>query len=1110
MKLKLAALLALTWGVAGCPIQLPTSDSPTDGNSLSPTSSENGDVNDVSSARDLPTIENGRVKIRIVNKATSAATVRTTMRIAGVQVHAATKQVPAARDDIVVGPDTADAVVVEATVLSEPPETLPIATYFLGRDFAAGDTIQYVIPAGTDPNDNGDSEQQAPPVEDPNDAPADPNDTPVDPGTLTVALADLDPGLVVNPGTPVSFGVVTSAFTSAATLTVSAARDDGVGDPIVVVDTAAVADSVDVVWDTTGVVPATYVLAARVTDGDRTAQSDMSTTKVRINAQPDLVFEHPVDGTVVTRGEGLLITWTATDADDDALVMVFIDRDGQAGTDDEQTLSEGISEDDAGDGELNLATDELELGTWFVGGQISDGLTTRLVYAGSFEIVAVPAPLSISIEGLEADQVVNAGTKVGFDLVMANFSAVARATVFADVDDDPTNGRVTVAEDVVAAERVAVSWDTSGLAPGTYRVYARVADGSTTADSGVAVGTVRINALPELVIVSPFEDTLLTRGRPLVVAWAGQDPDDEASITIFLDHDGVADSGDEVELAADVPASDVSQRDLELNTSGLAVGVYFIGGRITDQLTTINAYAGGTVSIEERLLGKFTPVELGASGLTPMTTVTPDGQNLGLGAAVDISGDLNGDGLADLIAGAPVDGLSGLRAGDGTAVDRVYYHTMADGNWPATLSASTASLTIEGETGSGTLGAALAILPSVDGDGVDDLLLGAPAYNSLDGRVYLLSGRPTLLQSSPFSLTKLAAPLGTRFTGSAELAGAAVAHIGDLDADGTPDYAYGSPNFSEPRNGYGSGGVVAAVRGGFVPPELYTTEIGWTTPGTLFVGPVGSRSGFAIGYVRDLNADKADELLIGAPGAAINNNASGAAYLVFGQPDFFDNYNGESSVVDLATSDNRIVLAGEVANDQAGAAVAHADFNGDGKDDLIIGAPGAGQFAGRVYVVFGLDELVETEASSPLLLANVGTAALPGVVLNGTNAGDLVGTRVLSGGDFDGDGREDLLIGAPGADDQRGAVYLVYGRDTTGDDPLTSRLDLADIAKPLLPGWRLTGDQPLRHLGTALSAGRLNNDGPADVAIGAPGYRDGLGAGVSGEIYLIFGRGNND
>jgi len=195
-------------------------------------------------------------------------------------------------------------------------------------------------------------------------------------------------------------------------------------------------------------------------------------------------------------------------------------------------------------------------------------------------------------------------------------------------------------------------------------------------------------------------------------------------------------------------------------------------------------------------------------------------------------------------------------------------------------------------------------------------------------------------------------------------------------------------------------------------------------------------------------------------------------------------------------------VTGGAANDESGTAVSSAgDVNGDGRDDVIVGAPladGGGRHdSGSAYVIYG------GHRPGNLDLANLGTA---GFRIDGARKNDHAGLSVAGAGDLNGDGIDDVIVGAPGADVNgrtgSGAAYVIYGRRTA--DPGT--VDLARITTTQASrGMRIDGASAGDAAGTAVSGGHdLNFDKHADVMVGAP-HADNNGRPDAGAAYAIYG-----
>ena len=197
------------------------------------------------------------------------------------------------------------------------------------------------------------------------------------------------------------------------------------------------------------------------------------------------------------------------------------------------------------------------------------------------------------------------------------------------------------------------------------------------------------------------------------------------------------------------------------------------------------------------------------------------------------------------------------------------------------------------------------------------------------------------------------------------------------------------------------------------PPTLELSSLDGTNGFRLVGAAARDVSGIAVNGAGDMNGDGLADLLIGAHRAGPNGSFSGASYVVFGRS------TGQSgpfpASLDLFALDgtNGFRLNGVEADDFSGRAVSSAgDVNGDGIEDLLIGAYGASAYSsGASYVVFGRDTARTGPFPGSLDLSDLdGTN---GFRLSGVEANDSSGRAVSSAGDVNGDGIEDLLIGAP-------------------------------------------------------------------------------------------------
>ena len=420
------------------------------------------------------------------------------------------------------------------------------------------------------------------------------------------------------------------------------------------------------------------------------------------------------------------------------------------------------------------------------------------------------------------------------------------------------------------------------------------------------------------------------------------------------------------------------------------------------------------------------------------------------GAALAGPGDLSGDGTADIVVGAPYHDAAGAGAG------AVY---LLSGPISGAMSLAD-GVRIDGEDYNDAAGWSLSGPGDVDGDGYSDLLIGAYRADGSAkevGGVYLMSG-PITANTTTASAT--AAFLGEA---SGDAAGWSMDGRGDFNDDGEIDLLIGAVDEGTAGSGAGAAYLLAG-------PLTADTRL-WSAELKLTGVDGGDAAGTAVVFAGDLDGDGGDELAIGAPNHNASGDYEGAVYLVSG-PD-----EGERSL-ELAGG----VWIGEAGGDLVGYSLAAGgDLNGDGYDDLIVGAPGhdgAGDEAGAAYVLFG-----------PATGSHDFSSAAARV--DGQGVEDFAGRSVAGPGDLDGDGNEDLIIGAPGQDDggsEAGAVWLVLG-------PVSGVIGLSD-ADAVAQGSVQDGG-----LGSAMAVSEdLTQDGRADVLIGAPGTE-------TGEVSLISGGG---
>jgi hypothetical protein len=387
-----------------------------------------------------------------------------------------------------------------------------------------------------------------------------------------------------------------------------------------------------------------------------------------------------------------------------------------------------------------------------------------------------------------------------------------------------------------------------------------------------------------------------------------------------------------------------------------------------------------------------------------------------------------------------------------------------------------------------------------NGDGWQDLLLGAPLGDGPNnsrpeaGEAYVIFGGPGL--PSSIDLADFPGP-SIRIYGKdpGDNLGCAVAS-GDINGDGIDDIIISSCEGDGPNNDrFGLGEIYIILGAISFPSVIDLFDLG--SYNVIIYGVnTQERFGAALGTA-DVNGDKIDDLVIGAPDAdgwRATRPDAGDVFIVFGsyQP---------PSVIDLRTTEYpHVSIYGANAGDHLGEAVATTDVNGDGISDILIGAPGGDGSgdsrpdAGDAYLIYG-------RAAWPEMI-DLGAAAAD-VSLFGEDAGDRFGSSVLIS-DIDGDGFEDLVIGAPlarGPENLRGGAGEVY--IIRGAEGFSPTIDLAKSP----PDSIIFGREPLDNLGVSLASGDVNKDGISDLLIGASGADGPDKRADAGAAYLVWGGG---
>ncbi|MGG7660909.1 FG-GAP-like repeat-containing protein [Dyadobacter sp. BHUBP1] len=447
----------------------------------------------------------------------------------------------------------------------------------------------------------------------------------------------------------------------------------------------------------------------------------------------------------------------------------------------------------------------------------------------------------------------------------------------------------------------------------------------------------------------------------------------------------------------------------------------------------------GKTLLNEGVVTLFSGIQAGVDK-KPVSVFKSGQANAYLGQSLASAGDIDGDGFSDIVIGAHL-----YDHGENNEGAIMVWH---GGAFRPDTASATALHSVQPES---QFGYAVSGAGDVDGDGYDDILVGAPYYDngqSEEGAAFLFKGTSNGISKTAVNMLE-ADQSDAGF-------GTSVSAAGDVNGDGFGDIIIGAMHYDEDEDEEGAAFVYLGSLSGLNP-----------VPIKLESNKTGAWFGCAVAHAGDLDNDGFSEIIIGAMNYSNGQSEEGALYIFPGSP------NGPDPA-------GMKIIESDLEDARLGNAVAHAgDLNGDGTDDLIAGAYSVGSYdAGAIFIGYGKANALDSISMD---------------CIKGTQDQAHFGWDVSGAGDVNGDGYSDLIIGAHGYDNGDGAAHIYYGSPAGITAGNVTHLYAHETGMAAAMGESVAG------------TGDLDGDGYGDVIVGEPWFIDENTSVLTGMALIYYG-----